>query len=118
MKKGYSLKVAYVLGDNLFDEMKNIKEQGLPPHLDSDNSEVTVADHALDWLEKGDKPIVSANAYLGAREIVKGLREGADIIIAGRVADASPVRIADPSPTPVILTSIGNRRSLVLAFME
>ncbi|KAF2853547.1 DUF1446-domain-containing protein [Plenodomus tracheiphilus IPT5] len=89
--KGYDLKIAYVLGDNLFEEMKHMREKGLPPHLDSDNSEVTVADHALDLLEKGDKPIVSANAYLGAREIVRGLEEGADIIIAGRVADASPV---------------------------
>jgi hypothetical protein len=91
VSRGYNLKVAYVLGDNLFDEMKNIREKGLPPHLDSDNSEVSIADHGLDLMEKSDKPIVSANAYLGAREIVKGLEEGADIIIAGRVADASPV---------------------------
>jgi hypothetical protein len=116
-KKGYNLKVAYVLGDNLFDEMKDIKEQGLPPHLDSDNSEVTVADHALDLLEKGDKPIVSANAYLGAREIVKGLEEGADIIIAGRVADASPVRTAKRSLPLQYLTLLGNWCSLVLAFV-
>ncbi|KAH6849217.1 DUF1446-domain-containing protein [Alternaria alternata] len=88
--KGYDLTVAYVSGDNLINEMKDVKEKGLPPHLDSDNSEVTVADHVLDIL-KSDKPIVSANVYLGAREIVKGLEEGADIIIAGRVADASPV---------------------------
>jgi hypothetical protein len=80
-----------VLGDNLIEEMKDIRERGLPPHLDSDNSEVTIADHGLDLLEKSNKPIVSANAYLGAREIVRGLEEGADIIIAGRVADASPV---------------------------
>ena len=80
-----------MLGDNLIEEMKDIRERGLPPHLDSDNNEVTIADHGLDLLEKTDKPIVSANAYLGAREIVRGLEEGADIIIAGRVADASPV---------------------------
>jgi hypothetical protein len=84
------LKVAYVLGDNLMEEMKDIREKGLPPHLDSDNSDITIADHVLDIM-KSDKPIVSANVYLGAREIVKGLEEGADIIIAGRVADASPV---------------------------
>lgn len=33
----------------------------------------------------------STAAYIGARAIVKGLENGADIIICGRVADASPV---------------------------
>jgi hypothetical protein len=85
--------------------MRDIRDKGLPPHLDSDNSEVTVADHTLDLLEKGDKPIVSANAYLGAREIVKGLELGADIIIAGRVADASPVRLPCKWRSTYVLTS-------------
>lgn len=89
--KGLNLKVAFVLGDNLIGEMRDIRKNGLPPHLDSDNQNITVAEHTLDLLEVNDKPIVSANAYLGAREIVKGLELGADIIIAGRVADASPV---------------------------
>jgi hypothetical protein len=82
--------------------MKDIHENGLPPHLDSDNNNVSIADHGLDLLEKRDKAIVSANAYLGAREILKGLEEGADIIIAGRVADASPVSILISSITSSI----------------
>lgn len=35
--------------------------------------------------------VLAATAYIGARAIVKGLENGADIIICGRVADASPV---------------------------
>lgn len=92
--RGLNLKVAFVLGDNLIEEMRDIRKNGLPPHLDSDNQNVAVAEHTLDLLETNKKPIVSANAYLGAREIVKGLKLGADIIIAGRVADASPVSSA------------------------
>lgn len=46
-------------------------------------------------LEHFEYSLTNANrstaAYIGARAIVKGLENGADIIICGRVADASPV---------------------------
>ena len=47
-------------------------------------------------LETG-KPLIStpkilfAQAYLGGRGIKKALQSGADIVLCGRVADASPV---------------------------
>ena len=92
-EKGLDLKVAYVYGDNLLEEVRsNLETTGkLPRHLDSENDEVSLAENASDLLDTKGKPIVSANAYLGARAIVKGLELGADVIICGRVADASPV---------------------------
>lgn len=45
----------------------------------------------LDTSKPTNTPLASAHAYLGARAIVEGLRHGADIVICGRVADASPV---------------------------
>ena len=63
----------------------------LPKHLDSLNAEVTLPSNTETFLKNDSLPLVSANAYIGARAIVQGLRLGADIIIAGRVSDASPV---------------------------
>lgn len=87
------LKFAYVYGDDLLQEVKTeLEETGkLPLHLDSENDKISLADNATALLDTRGKPIVSANAYLGARAIVKGLELGADVIICGRVADASPV---------------------------
>ncbi|ETI21812.1 hypothetical protein G647_05881 [Cladophialophora carrionii CBS 160.54] len=92
-ENGLDLKVAYVFGDDLLDEVKADLEQTgqLPQHLDGENDKVSLAGNATDLLDTKGKPIVSANAYLGARAIVKGLELGADVIICGRVADASPV---------------------------
>lgn len=93
-ERGYSLKVAYVSGDDLLPELgPDLVQLGekLPPHLDSVNTDITVPFQSLAWKNLPSVPIVSANAYLGARAIVGGLRAGADIIICGRVSDASPV---------------------------
>lgn len=66
-------------------------EKQLPTHLDSLNDRVVLADHALNLLDTKGKPVVSANAYLRARAIVKGLELGIDILICGCVADASQI---------------------------
>jgi len=92
-ENGLDLKIAYVFGDDLLQEVKTeLQETGkLPLHLDGENDKISLAENATALLDTKGKPIVSANAYLGARGIVKGLELGADVVICGRVADASPV---------------------------
>jgi Acyclic terpene utilisation family protein AtuA len=67
------LRVAYVSGDDLHAALVSgsLPIEGEPP--------LTIPD--------GD--ILSANAYLGAGPIVEALREGADVVITGRVGDPS-----------------------------
>ena len=71
--------VATVSGDDLLPELDQLLEQG----------------HALANLDTGEplaairSRLVSANAYLGAAPLVKALRQGAAVVITGRVADAS-----------------------------
>jgi hypothetical protein len=63
----------------------------LMPRLD----ELLAGGHGLNHLDTGEPlatirdKVVSANAYLGAEPIVTALKLGAQIIITGRVADAS-----------------------------
>jgi hypothetical protein len=71
--------VATVSGDDLLPHLDRVLEQG----------------QALTNLESGEplsrvrSRVVSANAYLGAAGIVEALKQGAQIVITGRVADAS-----------------------------
>jgi hypothetical protein len=68
------LKIAAVSGDDVLDVVQNgefhFEESGDPVEAYRDR-------------------IVSANAYLGATEIVEALAAGADIVLTGRVADPS-----------------------------
>ncbi|KAJ6104080.1 DUF1446 domain-containing protein [Penicillium sp. IBT 18751x] len=94
-EKKLNLRVAYLSGDDLYPtigpNMPTTKEE--LRHFDSNNTATMPAELTYAFLNKGGDPVpmVSAHAYLGARGIVDGLRRGADIIICGRVADASPV---------------------------
>lgn len=67
-----NLKVAAITGDDVLEP------------LQSGNYPLEETGAALSAL--GDK-LISANAYLGAAPIVEALRNGADVIITGRVAD-------------------------------
>ena len=88
-------KVGWVEGDDLLEIVKESIESGKMEwlsHLDGETEGVKLVEQTRRWLEdRKGKPVVSANAYLGARGIMEGLRRGCDVIICGRVADASPV---------------------------
>lgn len=73
------LKIATVAGDDLMDQLPNLIESG-EGLVNLDNGE-KLADH-LDRVQ-------SANVYLGAFPIAEALRDGADIVITGRVTDPS-----------------------------
>ena len=70
-----SLKVAAVTGDNVMSH--------IPPHMNQKMFETN------EPLTEIAERIISANAYIGAKPIGEALRLGADIVITGRVADAS-----------------------------
>ena len=71
--------IATVSGDDLLPRLDQLLAEG----------------HALANLDTGEplasirSRVVSANAYLGARPIVDALRQGAAVVITGRIADAS-----------------------------
>ncbi|PWY92836.1 DUF1446-domain-containing protein [Aspergillus heteromorphus CBS 117.55] len=85
-----------VLGDDLYSHVgpnMPTTREGMC-HLDSGNPDIIPSDLTYAFLNTDNgkpTPMVSAHAYLGARGIVDGLRRGADVIICGRVADASPL---------------------------
>lgn len=78
---GLHPRIAYIEGDDLLDRLSDLQAQGEPfLHLDKGTA-----------LKDSRAITISANAYLGCRGIVKALDEGADIVIGGRLADASLV---------------------------
>lgn len=77
-KAGLKLKVAVITGDNV---LENLQEDPLNPlfdNLDTGNSLSTISEK-----------LVTANAYIGARQVAEALEAGADIVIGGRIADPS-----------------------------
>lgn len=72
------INVGVVYGDDVLADLKSDPNGALFKNLDSDEPLTKV-------LEK----LVTANAYLGAAPLVMLLKEGADIVITGRVADPS-----------------------------
>ena len=71
------LKIATVTGDDLLPRLSDLLAAG----------ESLTNIEAGEALTLSGPPIVTANVYLGAFPIAEALRQGADIVITGRVAD-------------------------------
>ena len=73
------VKVAAVIGDDLYPDLDALLASGEQLiNMDTGERLATVRDRVL-----------SANAYIGAAPIVTALARGANVIVAGRVADAA-----------------------------
>lgn len=71
------VKIAAITGDNFIDRLDEVQQQGNNlAHLDSGEPFSSV-----------EYQPTHANVYTGARSVVEALSQGADIILAGRVAD-------------------------------
>jgi hypothetical protein len=80
-KLGLAPKIACIEGDDLMERLGKLQAQGEAfIHLDK----------GIPLKDAGAVPI-TANAYLGGWGIAEALQRGADIVVSGRVADASLV---------------------------
>ncbi|RYN97996.1 hypothetical protein AA0120_g2675 [Alternaria tenuissima] len=78
---GYPLKIAWIEGDDVTGTVKSMLDKG-------EGFKSLMHDKSV--AEWGLEP-VCAQCYLGGLGIARALTEGADIVIAGRVSDASPI---------------------------
>ncbi|KAM0327086.1 hypothetical protein ACHAQA_006213 [Verticillium albo-atrum] len=79
-RAGFDMKVAWVEGDDVTAPFKKSAAEGIS------FESVTDGKTLHEW---GFEP-VSAQAYLGSLGIAEAFRQGADIVICGRVSDAAP----------------------------
>ncbi|HPJ95746.1 MAG TPA: DUF1446 domain-containing protein, partial [Syntrophales bacterium] len=78
---GLHPKIACIEGDDLMGRLADLQEKGEAfVHLDK----------GISLKDAGAMPI-SANAYLGGWGVAEALAQGADIVVGGRLADASVV---------------------------
>ena len=71
------IKIGVVIGDNILDRIDELVKSGEGlNNMETGESVSTIKDKLL-----------SANVYFGALPVVQALREGADIVITGRVTD-------------------------------
>jgi hypothetical protein len=78
---GLSPNIAYITGDDLMSRLPELRAGGVD-FTNLDTGEL---------LSDVDEQPVTANAYLGGRGVGFALSQGADVVVCGRVADASLV---------------------------
>jgi len=72
-----NLKIGIVTGDNILDDVGKFLEKGIElKNMETGETAAGIKDNLL-----------SANVYFGAEPVVECLRQGADIVITGRVTD-------------------------------
>jgi Acyclic terpene utilisation family protein AtuA len=79
-EKGLSLKVAWIEGDDVMETVNKLMKRG------EKFENICFGGELEDW---GFEPL-AAQCYLGGAGIAEAFRQGADIVICGRVADAAP----------------------------
>jgi hypothetical protein len=80
-ERGHDLKVAWIEGDEQTENIRRLIKQG-------ETFESLMHGRKIqDWQQE----ILCAQCYLGGLGIAEAFRQGADIVIAGRVADAAPI---------------------------
>jgi hypothetical protein len=80
--KGLALSVAWISGDEVLPQLLEAQKQGQSPFENICTGES---------LDNWDFEPIYAQAYLGGLGIAKAFEKGADIVVCGRVSDASPV---------------------------
>jgi hypothetical protein len=79
--RGADLKVSWISGDEVTSQVRNLIKKGEKFENFQNNK---------DLEQYGLEPICG-QAYLGGLCIAEALRDGADIVLCGRVADAAPI---------------------------
>ena len=81
---GHKTKIAYVTGDDILERFDTLDKNSTFKHFDT-GEHLRALSHGT-W--------VGANAYIGGWGIVEALNAGADIVVTGRITDASAVLAA------------------------
>ncbi|KAK3679184.1 hypothetical protein LTR78_000745 [Recurvomyces mirabilis] len=79
-EKGMDLKVAWIEGDEVMEAVNKLLAKG------EKFENICFGGELKDW---GFEPL-AAQCYLGGAGIAEAFRQGADIVVCGRVADAAP----------------------------